>query len=183
MTQSPGETDTREYIWISRWEEFQHYKPERDRAPAWIKAYTKPLDDDRYLKLSTHSRGLLHDLRMAFARAHGELPMNTRQLSHRLHYRVTTPHIELLNHAGFIDILSRQTLEQRLEELYSDSSPRARPRAHREVEREEEPKAVPIARPPAPDLEYVPNGRVEQLSEQTTSTIGTYTDTDNDIPF
>lgn len=148
-----------EFVWITRWPDFQHYKPERDRAPAWIKCYTRQLDDSRYLDLSTHARGLLHDLRMAFARAHGELPKNTRQLSHRVHSRVTTAQLEALNHAGFIEFVSREVLEHRLELLYSASSPRARGRARieGETEREEqdqEPdqsRAVPVASDPARD--------------------------------
>ncbi len=144
------------YVWISRWPDFQHYKPERDRAPAWIKAYTRQLDDSRYLDLSTHARGLLHDLRMAFARAHGELPMNTRQISHRVHSRVTKAQLEALNHAGFIEFLSREVLEHRLEQLYTGSSPRARGRAHGEgeVDREEDQeitRAVPVSKDPARD--------------------------------
>ena len=39
------------WIWVTRWDDFQHYTPEPDRAPAWIKSYTKQLDDDRYLSL------------------------------------------------------------------------------------------------------------------------------------
>lgn len=55
------------YVWITRWDEFQHYKPERDRAPAWIKDYTKQMNDDRYLRLTDRQRALLRDLRDVFA--------------------------------------------------------------------------------------------------------------------
>jgi hypothetical protein len=127
-----------EYIWITRWESFQHYKPERDRAPAWVKLYTKQLSDDTYLNLTAVQRALLHDLRMEFARAHHKLTTDTRRLSHRIGYRVTRASLDALNHAGFMEYCSRATLDRRLDEFYSNSSPHARPRARKEGEGEEE---------------------------------------------
>jgi hypothetical protein len=118
------------YIWVTRWADFQHYRPERDRAPAWLKSYTRQLDDERFLNLSMHARGVLDSVRIAFARAHGRLSTDTRQLTHRLGQRVTTVHLEGLADAGFIELVSRDVLDQRLEAFYS--SPRAR------VEGEEE---------------------------------------------
>ncbi len=138
-----------DYIWIVRWGDFQHYKPERDRAPAWLKTYTKELDDERYLRLTTHQRALLHDLRRAFARTHGRLARDSRQLTHRFHVRVTSAQLEALNHAGFIDFCSREVLEHRLELLYTS---RARDRAHHpevEEEKEQEPSVQPSTREPA----------------------------------
>lgn len=124
------------YVWISRWSDFQHYKPERDRPPAWIKAYTKQLDDDTYLELTGTQRAILHDLRSAFARSHGKLAADTRRLSARIGLQVTSRTLERLNHAGFIELLSRETLDQRLDELYGNSSPHTRPRARIEGEEE-----------------------------------------------
>jgi hypothetical protein len=124
------------YVWISRWSDFQHYKPERDRPPAWIKAYTKQLDDDAYLELTGTQRAILHDLRSAFARSHGKLAADTRRLSARIGLQVTSRTLERLNHAGFIELLSRETLDQRLDELYGNSSPHTRPRARKEGEEE-----------------------------------------------
>lgn len=132
------------YIWISRWEDFQHYKPERDRAPAWVKMYTKQLDDDRYLDLNPTQRGLLADLRLEFSRARAELRLNRRRLTLRLGMTVYQRDIDRLNHAGFIDLISRETLEQRLDLLYRNSSPHARPRARREGEEEEEVETSPL---------------------------------------
>jgi hypothetical protein len=146
------------YIWISRWEEFQHYRPERDRAPAWIKDYTKQLDDDRYLELTDRQRALLRDLRDLFALKRGRLSVDVRatsepQLGHerattepRLSYDLAAisrrrnrqtyrADLKALKSAGFIEVLSRPTLELRLEKFYSPSSP---PRARIEVEVEEE---------------------------------------------
>lgn len=132
-----------QWIWITRWEEFQHYTPERDRAPAWIKTYTRQLDDDRYLDLSAYARAVLHDLRMMFARSLGKLTTDTRQLSGRAGYKITTPALESLVHAGLIEVCSREVLEERLDQLYSRSSPRARPRAREEVEEEVEGPLTP----------------------------------------
>jgi len=121
-----------DYIWIYRWQDFQHYRPERDRAPAWIKDYTKQLDDERYLELSAFQRGVLHDLRIAFARTFGRLSTDTRQLSDRLGLRLTRVTLDALSDAGFIEFCSRATLERRLEEVYS--SPRARVEGEEELE-------------------------------------------------
>jgi hypothetical protein len=123
------------YVWIVRWAEFQHYTPERDRAPAWIKDYTRQLDDDRYLDLTLHQRGLLADLRLAFSKARADLELDRSRLSARLGATVYQRDLEALNHAGFIEFISRETLEQRLDLLYSRSRPRARPRAREEVEK------------------------------------------------
>jgi hypothetical protein len=149
------------FIWITRWEDFQHYAPERDRAPGWIKAYTKQLSDDRYLNLTSAQRALLHDLRCEFARAHGELTNDTRRIAQRIGLRVTNGNLEALNHAGFIEFLSREALDLALDKFYAS---RARDRAHqREVDKEgeieaeeqvqeQEQKQPPaVARPPAHD--------------------------------
>jgi hypothetical protein len=133
------------YIWVSRWDEFQHYEHESHRAPAWIKQYTRRLDDDRYLDLKPGERALLHDLRAEFARARSELRADPKRLSRRLGTTVYQRQLETLNQAGFIELLSRPALEHRLERLYS----RPRAEVEEEVEKEEEPKAVPVPRPPA----------------------------------
>lgn len=140
------------WIWICRWEDFQHYRPERDRAPAWIKSYTKQLDDDRYRRLSLHQRGVLDSLRIAFAQAHGKLSADTRQLSYRVGGRVAVVQLKALCDAGLIAIVSRDVLEQRLEALYNKSSPHARPRAREEGEEE-------LEDPPTPLKGGSPNGR------------------------
>jgi hypothetical protein len=130
------------YIWIVRWGDFQHYAPERDRAPAWIKNYTKQHDDERYTDLTLRRRAVLHDLRLAFARASGLLRCDTQKISGRILAQVRVDDIKALSDAGFIQLVSREVLEARLEDLYSrsrqPSSPRARPRAREEVDREEE---------------------------------------------
>lgn len=123
------------WIWITRWQDFQHYQPERDRAPAWIKEYTKQLDDDRYLRLSMYQRAVLHDVRTAFARAHGRLPTDTRQLTQRIGHRVTSVNLDALNHAGFIDYVSRPVLEQRLDQLYSNARARVELEGDKEIPR------------------------------------------------
>lgn len=161
-----------EWIWVSRWEDFQHYRPDPHRAPAWIKSYTKQLDDDEYRSLTPVQRALLHDLRLAFAKAHGKLSTGTRQvrgstataprqhhesitrgtrqLSQRLGYRVTTASLEALRHAGFIEFVSRETLEHRLEKLYSP--PRARVEVEKEKEKEKERSLDADASPPVTDV-------------------------------
>lgn len=144
------------YIWICRWEDFQHYAPDRDRPPAWIKTYTKQLSDDRYLDLTAAQRALLHDLRSDFARSHGRLTSEPRRLTQRLACRVTSDQLQALSDAGFIRFVSRTTLDTALEKLYAS---RARDRAHDlevEVEVEQKQKqANAKAHPPDPPR---PNG-------------------------
>lgn len=139
------------FVWISRWEEFQHYKPERDRAPAWIKTYPAQLDDERYLHLTDHQRAVLHDLRMAFAKARGRLSKDTRLLSNKLSLRVTMPTLQALNDAGFIEFCSRDDLEPRLEKLYSLSRRSKEVEGEKEVEEPLKGSSLPstVVRPPA----------------------------------
>ncbi len=126
------------FVWVCRWEDFQHYLPKRDRGPVWIKDYTAQLDDDRYLSLNAHQRAVLHDIRIAFASARGKLPKDTRKLSNKLSIRVTKPTLEALNDAGFVEFLSREVLDNRLEKLYSRS------RSKSKKKRKINPRAVPV---------------------------------------
>jgi len=101
-------------IIIPRWEEFQHYK---NRDPKWIKNYVRLLDDDAYMSLSLHARGVLHGLWMAYARSGANLGDDVARLTRRLSSdrrdRVTTPTLLSLNHAGFIDLSASTLLAQR----------------------------------------------------------------------
>jgi hypothetical protein len=135
------------YIWITRWEEFQHYAPRRDRGPAWIKTYTAQLDDDRYLSLSNAERSLLVDLRLMFASMRGRVPFDVRSLSARRRQRTLNASLERLNRAGLVEFISRDTLDQRLERLYASRAPAPSQEVEVEVEVEKEkPKAVSESR-------------------------------------
>lgn len=101
----------RRYIHIERWDDFQHYK-DRD-APGWIKDYTRQLSDFRYLELTPYQRALLHDLRLAYARARRELLDSTTILSREVGYRVTRASLERLKQAGFIRFSSRGGVQKR----------------------------------------------------------------------
>ena len=156
--------DDDRWIWISRWEEFQHYKPERDRGPAWLKTYVKQLSDSRYLNLTDRQRALLHDLRMIFAmtscrvpygnvtgtsrESHGNATGQSRErhgnataVSRYRHRQTFRSDMDALNHAGFIEYLSRDGLENRLDLLYASRAP-ARSK-EKEVEKEEEQTPTP----------------------------------------
>jgi hypothetical protein len=92
-------------IWIRNWDRFQHRDVLRgEGAPPWIKNYTRQLSDDDYLDLTFHQRGILHGLRLEFARAGGQLYDNTATLSRRLGHRVMRRDLDALVHAGFIEI-------------------------------------------------------------------------------
>jgi hypothetical protein len=95
------------WIVVRNWERFQHY---RDRDPLWIKNYTALLANEDYLRLPAATRGLLHGLWIAYGASNGQLPNNTRSLSSRLRQRVTKRQLELLNHAGFIEVSASKPL-------------------------------------------------------------------------
>ena len=112
-----------EYIWITRWEDFQHYQPVRERGPAWIKDYTAQLDDERYLRLTDRQRALLRDLRDIFAASRGWVSHDAPMIARRRNAQ--TRHVDLLalNHAGFIEFHSRASLELTLEKFYASRAP------------------------------------------------------------
>lgn len=111
------------YIWINRWEDFQHYPPRRDRGPAWIKSYSAQLDDERYWRLSNRQRALLHDLRHMFATMRARLPHDRRMIEARRQAETRHADLQALNQAGFIIVCSRQELDQRLDNLYASRVP------------------------------------------------------------
>jgi hypothetical protein len=88
-------------------EGFQHYS---NRDPIWIKDYRSQLNNDDYLSLSFHLRGVLHDLRLAYAASHRQLRDNTSTLNRQLGGRVTTPDLKRLNEAGFIEFSASKPL-------------------------------------------------------------------------
>lgn len=121
------------------------------------------------MALTPHQRAVLHDLRIAFARARGKLSTDTRRLSQRVGFRVSTAQLETLNHAGFIEFCSREALDQRLEKFYA-SRARARGREKEEEEVEKESSEVSATRttdPPPPAEPYWPpnaNGSLAGLN-------------------
>lgn len=115
------------YVWIARWDEFQHYKS-RGEWPAWIKDYTRQMTDDAYLGLTFHQRGVLQGLRLSFATARRQLLGSTSALSRRLGQRVTTDTLKALCDAGFIELVSRADLDKLLQ--------RSSPEVEEEVEKE-----------------------------------------------
>jgi len=117
------------WIWIARWEEFQHYTPEPDRPPVWIKDHVRQIVDDRYLRLTDRQRALIRDLRDLFAMTRGRLPDDTPTIARYRHRHTRDADLKALSDAGLIEVLSRRSLDNRLEKLYSS---RARPRARGE---------------------------------------------------
>ncbi len=101
------------YIYIPNWDKYQHYKD--NARPAWIKLYTELLDRDDYRELSLAERGLLHNVWMLISRVgNGNLKCDSRSLGSRLGVRRVS--LEPLIHAGFIEVRSRDDLDQRREE-------------------------------------------------------------------
>ena len=98
------------YLVVERWEEFQHYK---NRAPLWIKNYTRLLHDDAYLGLSGHRRAVLHGLWLVYASSSCRLLFDHGSLSRRLHLRVTSDDLKALRKAGFITSSASKPLAER----------------------------------------------------------------------
>ena len=134
--------------WLSvrGWRHFQHYDPAK-RNVLWIKNYTELLSSDAYLELTGHQRAVLHGLWLEYASSGCQLRLATASLSSRLQLRVTMKTIEVLNHAGFIDIVASKLLA----DGYQVASPE-KSRGREEKEQEQEPLPNPD-----PDLDQ-PNG-------------------------
>lgn len=154
------------YIWVNRWDDFQNYQRKRGKpwAPPWLMNHTRQLDDDRYLDLTAAERGLLHDLRLEFARTRLDLRSDTTRLSRRLGYKVYTSQLQRLNDAGFITICSRTVLEQFRNAFWNGSS--------LEVEVEEEEPSLP------PNVLPLPT---DDINFDTPTENGTAWTTDHDI--
>lgn len=88
------------WIVIPKWDDFQHYTD--GRRLKWIKNWSNLMDNDDYLALNFHQRGVLHGLWIAYAAAEGQLLGSTSTLYRHLGQRVSTATLEALNHAGFI---------------------------------------------------------------------------------
>jgi hypothetical protein len=95
------------WIVIPRWDEFQHYK---DRDPKWIKDHRRQYDDEAFLNLTFHQRGILQGLRHAYAASNRQISDSTLTLTRRLGQRVTTRDLAALNHAGFIEFSASKPL-------------------------------------------------------------------------
>lgn len=130
------------WIWICRWETFQHYKPTPGQVPAWTKMYTQLINDEAYLELSSHRRGVLHGLWLAFTSSRCRLGADTRSLSSRLRLRVTSADIDSLNHAGFIQICSRATLDSLYRSSIATLESRAPARSQEKEEEAETPSTL-----------------------------------------
>lgn len=138
-------TTSESWIWIRRWNDFQHYKPNPERGPAWIKNHTAQMHDERYLDLTDRQRSLLHDLRMMFATFRGRLSHDLAMISRQRNRQTRHEDVKALVDAGYITILSREGLDRALDNFYKRS------RAEVEVEKEEE-------KPPTPTQTSTPNG-------------------------
>jgi hypothetical protein len=104
------------FIWIPRWRDFQHYKPDPERGPAWIKTHTAQLADDGYLELTDRQRSLLHDLRMMFATFRGRLAYDRRRIARQRNLQTRDDDVKALVDAGLLQLVSRATLEQSLDQ-------------------------------------------------------------------
>lgn len=112
------------WIVVRNWRRYQHYHKRRGGAPegaeaatpTWIKLYVRLLNDETYLNLTGHQRGVLHGLWLLYAASGGQLTDDTASLSRRLGLRVTRETLDSLNDAGFIELSASNPLGQKREE-------------------------------------------------------------------
>ena len=91
------------WIVIPNWGKFQHRDAWRSRIPPWICDYTEQTGREEYLRLTLVQRGLLHGIRLEYARSRSQLSASTASLSRRLGVRqILRRDIEALNDAGFL---------------------------------------------------------------------------------
>ena len=119
--------DSERWIVIPRWDDFQHYS---NRNPPWIKSYVKQVRDDEYLSLEQAARGLLNDLRMLYAEAHGQLreeAARRRLVRSESDARRWKRRLESLNHAGLVTLSASKplALENREQNKLSKTPSRA----------------------------------------------------------
>ena len=119
--------ETERWIVVPRWADFQHYK---NRNPPWIKSYVKQVRDDEYLSLGQAERGLLNDLRMLYAEAHGQLreeAARRRLVRSESDARRWKRRLDLLNHAGLVGFSASKplALENREQNKLSKTPSRA----------------------------------------------------------
>jgi len=114
-----------EWIIVPKWDRFQHY---HDRSPAWIKVHVELLHDDAWLGLTSHQRGVLLKVWLAYAASHRQLRGTTSTLSRQLGERILITTLKALNDAGFIEFSASKPLaacyhsRTRVEELSKESS-------------------------------------------------------------
>lgn len=119
------------WIVVPKWDEFQHYTD--GRRLKWIKTWTNLLDNDDYLGLSFHLRGVLHSLWVAYASAEGQLKASPQSLHRQLGHSVKKRDLESLNHAGFIRFSGtkpariRTVRSREEEEKKSSQNPKGKP--------------------------------------------------------
>ena len=97
------------WLEIPNWDRFQHYS---DRNPVWLKTYIAQLDDPDYQQLTFAQRGLLHDLRLLYARSHRTVRLHTPSVTRALSGRTLSTQLIALNHAGFIRLSASKPLAQ-----------------------------------------------------------------------
>jgi hypothetical protein len=97
------------YISVHNWRKFQHYDPAK-RTPVWIKDHLDQQDRDDYRALTFAQRGLLQNIRQAYARSHCTLRDDPAALTRRFGQRVRRRQLDALNHAGFIDFVASAAL-------------------------------------------------------------------------
>ncbi len=126
-----------EWIWVPNWERFQHYQHVDGQPPAWTKMYTQLIGDESYLSLTSGRRALLHGLWLSFASARLHLRFEVGLLNGRMRLAAKMTDYQALVDAGFIQVCSRETLDQLYNDYRTALASRAPAQSREEEKREE----------------------------------------------
>ena len=96
------------WIVVPNWDKFQHYS---DTQPVWIKLYTDLAHRDEWCHLTLAERGLLCSLWLEFALSNGQLRVD--DVTKKVMALSRRRHLDSLQAAGFIEIVSRRPPELR----------------------------------------------------------------------
>lgn len=112
------------WLVIPNWDRWQSRK---DRHDPWLKDWIDQLDRDEHLTLTLAERGLIADIRRAYARFDGQLRANV--LPGLIQARVRINQLERLVEAGFLEISAAKP-----QPLRGESAARAREEKEVEIE-------------------------------------------------
>jgi len=115
---------------------FPKWQSRRDRRDPWLKDWLDQLDRDEYLTLTLAERGLISDIRKAYARHNGQL--RAELLPGLIHARVRIKQLDRLVEAGYLLLSAAKPPP-----LRGRSDARAREEEEEEEERETEDPVSP----------------------------------------
>ena len=111
------------WIVIPNWSKFQHRDAWRSRIPPWICDYTEQTGREEYLHLTLAQRGLLHGIRLEYARSRSQLSASTASLARRLGVRqILHRDLEALNDAELVQFSASKPARDNASNIARDNA-------------------------------------------------------------